>query len=197
MYTPAEEVGLMGLRLATRVQSALDRIPHGEMVDLMRAVHRTAELRHLAYQRGGVTETIRLLPCPLTLRPDQLGYTHYISQTVLNCIKRLPDLYFEVPEVRDILRITPVEEEWLRDCWTPAHREPNPVFARLDAVVDYTTAMWKMIKFMDLAERNWWPASGPQPWESSFDLVMPALLAQDRASGSKSPRTCASYCSKT
>ena len=35
MYTPAEEVGLMGLRLATRVQSALDRIPLGEMVDLM------------------------------------------------------------------------------------------------------------------------------------------------------------------
>jgi hypothetical protein len=181
MYTPAEEVGLMGLRLATRVQSALDRIPPGEMVDLMRAVHRTAELRHLAYQRSGVTETIRLLPCPLTLRPDQLGYTHYISQTVLNCIKRLPDLYFAVPEVREILRITPVEEEWLRDCWTPAHREANPVFGRLDAVVDYTSAMWKdSIKFM---EPNLSGIGGlhigPTAMGVIADLVVPALLAQD------------------
>src|SRR5512132_1757125 len=181
MYTPAEEVGLMGLRLATRVQSALDRIPLGEMVDLMRAVHRTAELRHLAYQRGGVTETIRLLPCPLTLRPDQLGYTHYISTTVLNCIKRLPDLYFDVPEVREILRVTPVEEEWLRDCWTPAHREANPVFARLDAVVDYTTALWKdSIKFM---EPNLSGIGGlhigPTAMGVLADVVVPALLAQD------------------
>jgi len=181
MHTPAEEVGLMGLRLATRVQHALDEIPPGEMIDLMHAIERTATERHLAYQRDGITETIRLLPCPLTLRPDQLGYTHYISETILNCIKRLPDLYFEVPQVREILRVTPVEEEWLRDCWTPAHREANPVFARLDAVVDYTTAMWKAsIKFM---EPNLSGIGGlhigPTAMGVLADLVVPALLARD------------------
>jgi len=181
MHTPAEEVGLMGLRLATRVQHALDEIPPGEMIDLMHAIQRTATQRHLAYQRDGITETIRLLPCPLTLRPDQLGYTHYISETILNCIKRLPDLYFEVPQVREILRVTPVEEEWLRDCWTPAHREANPVFARLDAVVDYTTAMWKdSIKFM---EPNLSGIGGlhigPTAMGVLADLVVPALLARD------------------
>lgn len=171
----------MGLRLATRVQHALDRIPPGEMMELMRAIRRTATERHVAYQRHGVTETIRLLPCPLTLRPDQLGYTHYISETVLNCIKRLPDLYLEVPAVREILRVTPIEEEWLRECWTPAHREANPVFARLDAVVDYTTAMWKdSIKFM---EPNLSGIGGlhigPAAMGVLADLVVPALLAQD------------------
>lgn len=181
MYTPAEEVGLMGLRLATRVQHALDAIPTGRMVELMHAIQRTAADRHLAYQRDGVTETIRLLPCPLTLRPDQLGYTHYISQTVSNCIKRLPDLYFEVPQVHEILRVTPVEEEWLKDCWTPAHREANPVFGRLDAVVDYTSAMWKdSIKFL---EPNLTGIGGlhigPTAMGILADLVVPALLAQD------------------
>jgi hypothetical protein len=62
MYTPAEEIGLMGLRLATRVQNALDRIPPETMADLLRNMQRTATARHLAYQRDGVTETIRLLP---------------------------------------------------------------------------------------------------------------------------------------
>jgi hypothetical protein len=181
MHTPAEEVGLMGLRLATRVQQALDQIPQAEMVELMHAVRRTASDRHLAYQRGGITETIRLLPCPVTLRSDQLGYTHYISETVLNCVKRLPDLYFEVPAVREILRLTPAEEEWLRDCWTPAHREANPVFARLDAVADYTTAMWKdSIKFM---EPNLSGIGGlhigPTSMHVLADVIVPALLAQD------------------
>lgn len=171
----------MGLRLATRVQHAIDRIAPEAMVDLLRDMRRTATKRHLAYQRDGVTETIRLLPCPLTLRPDQLGYTHYISETILNCIKRLPDLYFEVPAVREILRLTPIEEEWLRECWTPAHREANPVFARLDAVVDYTTAMWKdSIKFM---EPNLSGIGGlhigPTAANVLADLVVPVLLRQD------------------
>ncbi|MDQ2768442.1 MAG: hypothetical protein M3Y30_14970 [Gemmatimonadota bacterium] len=181
MYSPAEEVGLMGLRLATRVQHALDRIPPGAMIDLMREIRCAAGDRHLHYQHDGVTEVIRLLPCPLTLRPDQLGYTHYISETVLNCLKRLPDLYFTVPEVREILRVTPIEEEWLRDCWTPAHREANPIFGRLDAVVDYTTAMWKdSIKFM---EPNLSGIGGlhiaPTSMRIIADLVVPAMLLQD------------------
>jgi hypothetical protein len=181
MYSPAEEVGLMGQRLATRVQAALDRVPAGEMVELMRAIRQLASDRHLSYQRDGVTETVRLLPCPITMRNDQLGYTHYVSGTILNCTKRLPDLYFEVPEVRDILRVTSIEEEWLRECWTPAHRETNPVFGRLDAVVDYASAMWKdTIKFM---EPNLSGIGGlhlgPAAVGVLADLVVPALLRQD------------------
>ena len=181
MYTPAEEIGLSGQRLATRVQSAIDRIPSEEMIELIRAIRREAGDRHLVYQRDGVDEIIRLLPCPITLRPDQLGYTHYVSQTLLNCMKRLPDVYFTVPEVQEILRVTPVEEEWLRECWTPAHREANPMFSRLDAVVDYSTAEWKdSIKFM---EPNLTGIGGlhiaPTSMEVLADLVVPALLMQD------------------
>ena len=181
MHSPAEEVGLMGQRLATRVQAALDAIPRAELVALMREIHDTATARHLAYQHEGVTETIALLPCPLTMRQDQLGYTHYVSQIVLNAIKRLPDLYFEVPEVRDVLRVSDVEEEWLRECWTPAHREANPVFGRFDAVVDYTSAVWKdTIRFM---EPNLIGVGGlhiaPTAISVLADLAVPALLRRD------------------
>src|SRR5678815_2587058 len=110
MLTPAEAIGLSGQRLAARVQNAIDSIPPDEMVELIRSIRREAEERHLVYQRDGVDEIIRLLPCPITLRPDQLGYTHYVSQTLLNCLKRLPDLYFSVPELQELLRVTPVEE---------------------------------------------------------------------------------------
>src|SRR5678815_2952046 len=181
MLTPAEEIGLSGQRLAARVQNAIDSIPPDEMVELIRSIRREAEERHLVYQRDGVDEIIRLLPCPITLRPDQLGYTHYVSQTVLNCLKRLPDLYFSSPEVREILRVTDVEEEWLRECWTPEHREANPVFSRLDAVVDYSIAEWKdSIRFM---EPNLSGIGGlhigPTAVGILADVVVPALLAQD------------------
>jgi hypothetical protein len=171
----------MGQRLATRVQAALDRVPPEELVELMRAIRDTATQRHLSYQRDGVTETIQLLPCPITMRNDQLGYTHYVSQTILECTKRLPDMYFEVPEVREVLRVSPIEEEWLRECWTPAHRETNPVFGRLDAVVDYASAMWKdSIKFM---EPNLSGIGGLHIASTSVailgELVVPALLKQD------------------
>jgi len=151
------------------------------MVRVIHAIDRLATSRHLAYQRDGVTETVRLLPCPITLRSDQLGYTHYISVTLLNCLKRLPDLYFEVPRVREILRLTPVEEEWLRECWTPAQREANPVFGRLDAVVDYATAHWQ--DSIKLLEPNLSGIGGvhmgPTAMEVLADAVMPSLLKTD------------------
>jgi hypothetical protein len=181
MHSPAEEVGLMGQRLATRVQAALDAIPRPNLVALMHEIRGAATERHLSYQHDGVTETIALLPCPLTMRQDQLGYTHYVSQIVCNAIKRLPDLYFEVPEVRAVLRVSDVEEEWLRECWTAAHREANPVFGRFDAVVDYTSAVWKdTIRFM---EPNLIGVGGlhiaPTAIGVLADLAVPALLRQD------------------
>ncbi|MEP6508712.1 MAG: hypothetical protein ABJC63_10845 [Gemmatimonadales bacterium] len=181
MYTPAEESGLSGQRLSARVQNAMDSIPHDEMIELIRAIRREAKERHLVYQHDGVDQIISLLPSPITLRPDQLGYTHYVSQTLLNCMKRLPDLYFSSPEVRNLLRVTPVEEEWLRECWTPAHKEANPMFSRFDVAVDYSIPEWKdSIKFM---EPNLTGIGGlhisPTSMEVLADVVVPALLVQD------------------
>jgi hypothetical protein len=181
MLTPSEEVGLAGHRLARRVQRALDAIPADAMSALLRSINDLATERHLCYQRDGATETIRLLACPITLRQDQLAYLHYISLTVLNCIKRLPEFYFADPIVREVLRITTDEERWLLDCWTPGHREANPIFSRLDAVVDFSSANWKdTLRFL---EPNLTGIGGvhlaPTSDHVLADLLVPALRAQD------------------
>jgi len=181
MLTPAEEVGLAGIRLANRVQRALDAIPPAELAELLRNIHALATERHLWYQRDGVTETVRLLPCPITLRQDQLGYLHYVSQTVLNCVKRFPDLYLADPAVREVLRLSSDEEHWLLECWTPGHRENNPIFGRLDAVVDFTNPMWKdTLRYL---EPNLTGIGGIHLAPTSdgvlADLVIPALRKQD------------------
>ena len=49
-----------------------------------------------------------------------------------------------------MLRITPEEEKWLWDYWGPAQRENNPVFGRLDAMIDFISPMWKdSLKFVE------------------------------------------------
>jgi len=181
MLTPAEEVGLAGHRLARRIQQALESIPSDQMVALLGAIHALATERHLSYQREGETETIRLLACPVTLRQDQLAYLHYASVTILNCLKRLPDCYFGDAVVRQVLRVTSDEERWLLDCWTPGHRDANPIFSRLDAVVDFTGANWK--DTLQFLEPNLTGIGGvhlaPTSDRVLAELLIPALRAQD------------------
>jgi hypothetical protein len=45
--------------------------------------------------------------------------------------------------VREVLRLSRDEEKWLWDFWGPNQRENNPIFGRLDAMVDFTSPMWK------------------------------------------------------
>jgi hypothetical protein len=143
LLTPAEALGLQGMRLSSRLRRAFYRIPEGRLAELQACVEAAAAERRLVYARDGVLETVRLLPCPLAALPDQIAYVHYVSLTIQNALKRLPGIYAEDPAVRELLRIPPEEEEWLWHCFGASHEESNPIFGRLDAVIDFTSAMWK------------------------------------------------------
>ncbi len=181
MLTPAEELGLSGMNLAGRVRRAMHKIPETELLGLLQQIDREAARRHLVYLRDGKTDVIREMAFPLTVLPDQRSYVHFVTQTLQNALKRIPDLYFQDPAVRELLLLTPEEEEWLRSCWGPSHRENNPVFGRLDAVVDFTSPMWKdSLKFV---EPNLSGIGGlhltPTCEQILADVMLPALRAQD------------------
>ncbi len=143
MLTPAEELGLSGLNLASRVRKAFYHIPEGRLVEVLGRLREEAARRHLVYLRDGQLDTIPVFACPMTVLPDQVAYIHFVSQTIQNALKRLPDLYLQDAAVRDVLRITPEEEAWLTECWGPGQRDSNPVFGRMDAMVDFISPMWK------------------------------------------------------
>jgi hypothetical protein len=143
MLTPAEELGLSGSSLTGRVRKAFYTIPEPRLLELIQRIREEAFRRHLIYLRDGEADAIRVLPCPVTVLPDQLAYIHYVSLTIHNALKRLTDLYMQDFAVRELLRISPEEEEWLWKCWGPSHRENNPVFGRLDAMIDFPSPMWK------------------------------------------------------
>jgi hypothetical protein len=176
-----EAQGLQGPRLAARVRQALYHVPASELV-LARERMREASLeRHLDYFFEGKVETIQVLPCPITVLPEEIEYLHSITRTLHGAILRLPQLYLSDPAVRRILRLTPEEDEWLRSCWTPAHQVRNPIFDRLDAMVDYASPVWKeTLKFV---EPNLTGIGGlylvPAVEEVVDAVVVPLVQAQD------------------
>src|SRR5690242_7219769 len=140
---PAELNGLRGARLAARVRQALYRTPPAALAEAFRRMREGATARHLDYFSDGVVQTIRVFPCPITILPEEIEYVHRVVRTLHDALLRLPELYSADPAVRAILRLEPEEEAWLRDCWHPGVRARNPVFGRLDALVDYTSPVWK------------------------------------------------------
>jgi hypothetical protein len=181
MLTPAEELGLSGLALASRVHHALYRLGEPGLRQLIESLREGAIARHLVYLHDGDVEAIRVLPSPITVLPNQLAYVHHVTLTVQNALKRLPQLYLSNPSVRDILRLPEPEERWLRECWGTSQEEHNPVFGRMDALIDFTSPMWK--ESFRFVEPNLSGIGGlhiiPTSEKLVADVVVPALREQD------------------
>ena len=177
MLTPAEELGLSGQALASRVHHALYRLGEDRLVHLVDDLRTEALTRHLVYLRGGEIEPIRVLPLPLTVLPDQIAYIHHVTLTVQNALKRLPRMYLDDPAVRQILRLPEPEERWLNECWGTSQEEHNSIFGRMDALIDFTNPMWK--NSFHLVEPNLSGIGGlhivPQSERLVAELVVPVI----------------------
>ena len=181
VLSPAETMGLQGPRLAARVRQALYHVSAAELAHAHSRIREGSVARHLDYFHDGVRETIRVLPCPIAMLPEEVDYLHRVTRTLHDALLRIPELYLGDPVIRALLRLTPEEDAWLRECWTPAHRRHNPVFDRLDALVDFTSPVWKeSLKFV---EPNLTGVGGlhlvPSVEEVVDEVVAPLITAQD------------------
>jgi hypothetical protein len=112
----AEERGLSGLNLDSQVRRAFFSLPPETMVDLVGRVRQGSLDRNLVYVRGGVSEVIPVMLRPFGIMPDQLAYLHFVSLTLINALKRLPDLYIQ-DSASEHGAAHPPEEQWL---WIPS-----------------------------------------------------------------------------
>jgi hypothetical protein len=183
LRTPVEDLGLASARLDRRVGEILRAMPAPDVEALLARVEDLALARRLVYLRDDDVAAIRVLVRPIIALPEQLAYVRYVSGTVQNALKRLPDLVLGDPDVRDLIRLDEAEERWLRECWTPRHRDANPVFGRLDAVMDFATPAWRdTLRFV---EPNLSGIGGVQLTPACerivADEVLPRLAALDPA----------------
>jgi hypothetical protein len=181
MLTPAEEQGLAGLAVASRVQHALYRLAPTRLAGLIERLRADALSHHVIYLHEGTVEPIRILPAPITVLPDQVEYVHHVTLAVQAALTRLPSLYLNDFTVREILRLPDAEEAWLRECWGPSQEAHNPIFGRLDALIDFTSPMWRdTLRFV---EPNMMGIGGihmvPTCERLIADIVVPVLREGD------------------
>ena len=181
MLSPAESVGLYGSTLDNRVRKAVQRVGDGTLARISDRLRVDALANAVVYERDGVEEPVRIMLRPLLAMPEQLSYVDHVCLKIAEALKRIPALYLEDEQVRRILAITPAEDAWLRSIWTPLHQHLNPMYGRLDAVCDFTSAAWQ--ESLLFLEPNLSGVGGIHYAPLAEALVMrdvvPTLLAQD------------------
>ncbi len=181
MLTPEEELGLAGRALLGRLERAVHVLGDEALVELLRELESESRKDRLFYLHDGVQEVVRVFATPLPLLPEQVQYLHAVSLELHNATRRLASLYLADARVRAVLQLPPAEESWLKELWTPAHAEENPVFGRLDAVFDAASSHWKA--GLSFLEPNMGGVGGLHLWPTAeraqARVVWPALLAAD------------------
>ncbi|MCS6848791.1 MAG: hypothetical protein RMN52_13890 [Anaerolineae bacterium] len=177
VLSAADERGLKALSLDSRLRRAFFDLPASTIWELAEAVPEHARRRGLVYWRDGKEEVINIFLRPTGVLAEQMNYFHTVSITLQEALKRVPDLYLENAAVREVTPLQPEEEAWLRELWTPAHRNAHCVFGRLDAMVDFTSPTWK--DTLAFVEPNLVGVGGisliPSAEDVAMEVIVPAL----------------------
>jgi hypothetical protein len=181
LLSPSETAGLSGATLDSRIRRAAGHVSDLTFARIAKRLREDALANELTYERDGQMEPIPVMLRPLLAMNEQLGYVQYVCQRITEALKRLPSLYLNVERIRQIIAVTPTEEAWLRELWTPAHDRNNTVYGRLDAVCDFTAAGWQ--ETLHFMEANLSGVGGISYSPLAENLVMrdivPTLQAHD------------------
>ena len=181
VLSPAESLGLAGAALDSRIRRAAHHVSDAIYARLAKRLRDDALANEMIYERDGERDAVLVMLRPLVAMREQMAYVHNVCLQIQEALKRVPALYLEDERIRKILTVTPDEDRWVRDIWTPAHLAINPIYGRLDAVCDFAGAQWRdSLHFM---EANLSGVGGIYFAPLSEQLVMrdvvPTLAAHD------------------
>ncbi|MCC6808482.1 MAG: hypothetical protein IT381_13740 [Deltaproteobacteria bacterium] len=143
MLSPSEIVGLRGKTIDAQLRRAASLISNSAARRMEARLRADALANHVVYDRDGQTEPVRILARPLAATADQLSYVHHVCEVINDALRRLPDLYLQDADVRRVLPLDAREEQRLRSFWSARHGAQNPIYGRLDAVCDFSSAAWQ------------------------------------------------------
>ncbi len=87
---------------------------------------------------------------PLLVMPEQLGYLHHVCTRIMSALARFPELYARDADMRRVLPLADDERAWFDEVWPKVAHAEQPLYGRLDAVCDFTSARWQdSLQFME------------------------------------------------
>jgi carboxypeptidase Taq len=150
ILSPTERLGLTGAALESRVRRAAGHIDDTMLGRIAKRLADEAVKAEVVYERDGTLQPIPVMLRPLLAMNEQTAYVSLVCNQLLDALKRLPSLYLSDPAVRAAVAISPGEDAFLREMWTPEHARNNAVYGRLDAVCDFPAAAWQeSLAFME------------------------------------------------
>jgi hypothetical protein len=150
MLTPAEELGLSGATLDARVRRTFNYISDVSLAHVARRLAEDARANDLIYEHDGTVEPVRIMLRPLLVMPEQMSYLHQVCSRIMNALGRVPDLFLADIDVRRILPLAAEERAWFESTWADIGKAATPLYGRLDAVCDFTSARWQdSLRFME------------------------------------------------
>ena len=151
MLTPAEQLGLAGAALDARVRQAVNFIPDSTLVHVARRLAEDARASDVVYVHDGTVETVRIMLRPLLVMPEQLGYLHHVCTRIMSALARFPELYARDADVRSVAAARRRRARLVRRGVAATSRtRRQPLYGRLDAVCDFTSARWQdSLQFME------------------------------------------------
>ena len=170
----ADEHALRGASLDLYLRQIFASFPDETVQELAQAVHDEAARKELVYYRDGKIEVINVLLRPIAVFSEQLNYFHYVSQTLLGALKRMPELYLKDFQVRQIVPLEESEAKWLWDTWGASHNQFHTVFGRLDAIADLTGAFSK--DSLAFIEPNLVGAGGIHLIPAAEDIILETVV---------------------
>ncbi|MDP3723714.1 MAG: hypothetical protein Q8R91_09495 [Candidatus Omnitrophota bacterium] len=125
------------------LERALRRLGPSALRERLSAVRALAEVRGLRYvSDAGRARTIEIALKPWLLTSAQLFAFHHVARQLADALLRVAHLQARIPSVRDVIRLTPEQESWLR--LSPSVRaRPLAVIGRLDSTAVYGHARWQ------------------------------------------------------
>lgn len=170
----ADENGLRAASLDLYLRQIFASLPSETVRQLSQAVYDAAARKELVYYRDGKIEVINVLLRPIAVFSEQLNYFHYVSQTLLGALKRMPELYLKDFQVRQIVPLEESEAKWLWDTWGASHNQFHTVFGRLDAIADLTGAFTK--DSLAFIEPNLVGAGGIHLIPTAEDIILETVV---------------------
>ena len=169
-----DEHGLRGVSLDLYLRQIFASLSPETIKQLRQAIHDEALRKELVYFHEGETEVINVMMRPLAMFSEQLNYFHYVSQTLLGALKRMPELYLKDFQVREVVPLEDGEAKWLWDTWGASHNQFHTVFGRLDAVADLSGAFSK--DSLAFIEANLVGAGGIHLIPTAEEIVMETVV---------------------
>ena len=126
------------------MRQAVNYIPDATLVHVARRLAEDARFNEVIYARDGVTETVRVMLRPLLVMPEQMSYLHHVCTRIMSALARIPELYWSDSARARRAAARPTRSALgSRKCGREIGQGANPLYGRLDAVCDFTSARWQ------------------------------------------------------